>query len=100
MLEAGQAFGRVDQEVGVCGRRAQRPDGVAADLGPLYDRLHPPCGGRVSPFGQPSERNRQPPYRPDPHLLHEQPEHRRWEFAGEHECPAGQPGREVVERVA
>jgi hypothetical protein len=37
---------------------------------------------------------------PKPHLLHEQPEHRRRELAGEHERLAGQPWREVVERVA
>ena len=80
--------------------RAQHPDGVAADLGLAQDRLHPPGGGSVSSHGQPPERDREPPDRPDPHLLHEQPEHRRRELAGEHERRAGQPGREVVERIA
>jgi len=37
---------------------------------------------------------------PESHLLHEQPEHRRRELAGEHERLASQPGREVVECVA
>src|SRR5262249_4460704 len=64
-----QAFGRLNQELGVGRRCPQGPDGVAADRGLGHDRLHPPGGGGVSAYGQPPERDRAPPDRPVPPSL-------------------------------
>jgi hypothetical protein len=83
LVEAWQAFGRGKQEVGIGRCCSQHPHGVAPDLRLLQDRLHPPGGGGVSSYGQPAERDRQPADRPEPHLLHEQPEHPGRELAGQ-----------------
>ncbi len=97
---ARQAFGRGKREAGVRRCCSQHSHGVAADLRLGQDRLHPPGDGRVSSRGQPPERDREPPQRPKPHLLHEQPEHRRRQLASEHERLARQPWREVVDCIA
>jgi hypothetical protein len=73
---------------------------IAADLRLLQDRLHPADGGGIATLGQPAKGDRQPPDHLEPHLLHEQAEHHRGELPGQHQRLAGQPGREVVERVA
>ncbi len=58
------------------------------------DRPHPPGRGGVAALGQPAERDRQPPDRPQPHLLHEQAEQRRRQLArpAPASCRSGRAG--------
>jgi hypothetical protein len=99
-VEAAQAFGGVEQEMGVRQRHPQHAHGVAPDPRLPLDGQHPPRGGGVAAFGEPAERDRQPSHRPQPHLPHEQPEQPGRQPAGEREGAAGQARRDVVERVA
>jgi len=81
-VEARQAFGATSKLMFAAAARSIH--GVAPDLRLGQHRLHLSGGGRIPALGQPAERDRQPPHRPDPHLLHEQPEH------------PGMPGRRSV----
>ena len=77
---------------------AQHAYGVTADVGLGKGWPEPAGGGGITVFGQPPERDWQPPQWAYPHLLHDEHDQPGRELAGEGEGLAGQPGRERIAR--